>query len=162
MNLRCGRCLLVGICDIFLGSSKQFLPAKCYRYGMSVGSPLAGPDSPVEQPTVRPFDPGAEMLRKTLVQRACDVIGPSAAGDEYFSDAAHDCLMTVLDTPRGEHAEAVWKTADLFLSRLFDVIGLIERMDPNAAVLQEMHDIRRRCIKAFPEAFVEPRSLARV
>lgn len=123
---------------------------------MSVGYPLAGPDLPPEQPPLRLFDPGSDVAQRTLVQKACDVIGPSAVGDEYFSDAAHDCLSVLLEAPRGMHDESVWRMANHFLSRLFDVIGVIERLDPNAPVLQELHHVRRRCIRTFPDAFTEP------
>ncbi len=126
---------------------------------MSVGFRLGGPDPSPEQLPLRLFDPGTDVARRTLVRKACDVIGPSAEGDEYFSDAAHDCLTAVLDMPKGAHEESVWRMANIFLSRLFDAIGVIERIDPNAPVLQEMQDVRRRCIKAFPEAFAEPKSL---
>jgi len=123
---------------------------------MSVGAHSAGPDVPDEQPHLKLFDPGIETIQKTLVQRACDAIGPSAAGDTYFSDAAHDCLMAVLQAPRDVHHENVWNMANMFLSRLLDAIGVMERLGGDATVLRELNDIRKRCIRTFPAAFAEP------
>lgn len=123
---------------------------------MSVGIPLAGPDAPAEQPHLKLFDPGVDALQRTLVQKACDILGPSAADDAYFTDKGLECLSAVIDAPKGMHGESVWSAANVFFSRLLDTIGLLERMSPDAAVLKEMHDIRRRCIKAFPGAFNEP------